>query len=53
VNTNVINLFEIKYKSILNFNLSSDIIYITKNKHNIRQQMVKGYIELLTNQINK
>jgi hypothetical protein len=49
----VINLFEIKYKNILNVNLNDDIIYIAKKKRNIRQQMIRGYMELLTKQINK
>jgi hypothetical protein len=49
----VINLFEIKYKNMLKFNWSSDKIYIAKKKRNIRQQMIRGYMELLTKQINK
>jgi hypothetical protein len=49
----VINLFEIKYKNILNIKLNNDIIYIARKKRNIRQQMIKGYMGLLSNQINK
>jgi hypothetical protein len=49
----VINLFEVKYKNILNIKLNNDIIYIAKRKRSIRQQMIKGYMELLSNQINK
>jgi hypothetical protein len=49
----VVNLFEIKYKNILNVKLNDDIIYIDKKKRNIRQRMIKGYMELLSNQINK
>lgn len=48
----VININEIKYKNMLNFKWSSDIIYIDRKKRNIRQEMIKGYMELLTNQIN-
>lgn len=49
----VINLFEVKYKNMLHINLNDDILYIVKKKRNIRQQMNKWYVELLTNQINK
>lgn len=49
----VVNLFEIKYKNMLKFNWSSDKIYIAKKKRNIRHEMIKGYIELLSGQINK
>ena len=49
----VINIYEIKYKNMLNFKWSSDIIYIDRKKRNIRQEMIKGYMELLSNQINK
>jgi hypothetical protein len=49
----VVNLFEIKYKNILNINLNDDIIHIAKKKRSIRQRMIKGYMELLSNQINK
>jgi hypothetical protein len=31
----------------------NDIIYIKRNKCNIRRQMIKGYMEMLTNRINK
>jgi len=48
----VINIYEIKYKNMLIFKWSSDIMYIVKKKRNIRQEMIKGYMELLTNQIN-
>jgi hypothetical protein len=53
VQAKVINLFEIKYKNILNIKLNDDIIYIARKKRNIRQQMIRGYMELLTKQINK
>lgn len=48
----VININEIKYKNMLKINLNNDTIYIAKKKHNIRQEMIKGYMVLLTNQIN-
>ena len=49
----VINIYEIKYKNMLNFKWSSDIIYVAKKKLDIRQEMIKGYMSLLTNQFNK
>lgn len=49
----VINIYEIKYKNMLNFKWSSDTIYIYRKKRDIRQEMIKGYMRLLTNQINK
>lgn len=52
MSTKVISIYEIKYKNILNFKWSSDIIYINRKKRNIRQEMIKGYMELLTKQIN-
>lgn len=51
--TKVININEIKYKNMLNINLNNDIIYITKKKRNIRQEMIKGYMSLLSEYINK
>lgn len=52
MSTKVISIYEIKYKNMLNFKWSSDIIYIDRKKRNIRQEMSKGYMELLTKQIN-
>ena len=49
----VININEIKYKNMLNFKWSSDIMYIAKKKRNIRQEMIKGYMSLLSEYINK
>lgn len=49
----VINIYEIKYKNMLIFKWSSDIMYIARKKRNIRQEMIKGYMELLSNKINK
>lgn len=49
----VISIYEIKYKNMLNINLNDDILYIVRKKRNIRQRMIKGYMELLSNQINK
>lgn len=49
----VININEIKYKkNMLNIDLNDDILYIVRKKRNIRQEMIKGYIGLPTNQIN-
>jgi hypothetical protein len=48
----VVNIYEIKYKNMLNFKWSSDIMYIARKKRNIKQEMIKGYMELLSNQIN-
>lgn len=52
VSPKVVNIYEIQYKNMLNFKWSSDTIYIDRKKRNIRQEMIKGYMELLTNQIN-
>lgn len=52
MSTKVISIYEIKYKNMLNFKWSSDVIYIDRKKRNIRQEMIKGYMELLTKQIN-
>ena len=49
----VISINEIKYKNMLNFKWSSDIIYIDKKKRDIRQEMIKGYMSLLSEYINK
>ena len=49
----VINLYEIKYKNMLKINLNNDIIHIAKKKRNIRQEMIKGYMSLLSEYINK
>lgn len=51
----VININEIKYKNMLHINLNDDILYIVKKvkkKRDIRQQMIKGYMKLLSDQIN-
>ena len=53
MNAKVVNINEIKYKNMLNFKWSSDTIYIARKKRDIRQEMIKGYMGLLTNQINK
>jgi hypothetical protein len=50
---NVISLNEYKYKNNVDYFMSYDIIYIPVKKRNIRQAMIKGYMELLTKQINK
>ena len=53
MSTKVISIYEIKYKNMLDFKWSRDIIYIDRKKRNIiRQEMIKGYMELLTKQIN-
>mgnify|MGYP006976749079 CR=1 FL=1 len=49
----VINLYEIKYKNMLKINLNNDIIHIAKKKRNIRQEMIKDYMSLLSEYINK
>lgn len=52
MSTKVISMYEIKYKNMFNFKWSSDIIYINRKKRNIKQEMIKGYMGLLSNQIN-
>ncbi|MGG3920458.1 hypothetical protein ABEV41_00660 [Geobacillus thermodenitrificans] len=51
--TKVINLFEIKYKNMLNINMGYDKIYIANKRRDIKHEMIKGYMELLTAQVNK
>lgn len=48
----ITNIYEMKYKKMLNVNLNNDIIYINKNKRDIRKEIIKGYMQLLTNKIN-
>ena len=49
----VININEIKYKNMLNIRLDHDKIYIANKRRDIKHEMIKGYMELLTAQVNK
>jgi len=49
----VININEIKYKNMLNIRLNHDKIYIANKRRNIKHEMIKGYMSLLSEYINK